>query len=50
MGTVLRKAIVLFAAMMFAAGLIFAAGATAQDKYPSRAIEYIVPWGPGGRG
>jgi len=22
--------------------------ATAQDKYPSRAIEYIVPWGPGG--
>jgi tripartite-type tricarboxylate transporter receptor subunit TctC len=48
MGTVFRKAIVLFAAVMFTAGLIFAAGATAQDKYPSRAIEYIVPWGPGG--
>jgi tripartite-type tricarboxylate transporter receptor subunit TctC len=48
MRTVFRKPIVLFAAMVFAAGLIFAAGATAQDKYPSRAIEYIVPWGPGG--
>ncbi|MPZ44312.1 MAG: tripartite tricarboxylate transporter substrate binding protein [Betaproteobacteria bacterium] len=27
----------------FAAGLAFA-----QDKYPSRPIEFIVPWGPGG--
>ena len=25
-----------------------AASAAAQDKYPSRPIEYIVPWGPGG--
>ena len=22
--------------------------ALAQDKYPSRPIEFIVPWGPGG--
>ncbi len=48
MGTVFRKAIVLFAAVIFTSGLLFAAVATAQDKYPSRAIEYIVPWGPGG--
>jgi tripartite-type tricarboxylate transporter receptor subunit TctC len=25
-----------------------AAGALAQEKYPSRPIEFIVPWGPGG--
>jgi tripartite-type tricarboxylate transporter receptor subunit TctC len=48
MRTVFRKSTVLLAVTMFAAGLIFAAAATAQDKYPSRAIEYIVPWGPGG--
>jgi len=23
--------------------------AFAQEKYPSRPIEFIVPWGPGGR-
>jgi len=48
MGTVFRKAIVLFAAMIFAAGLIFAAGATAQEKYPSRPIDFICTWGVGG--
>lgn len=33
----------------FAALSAFAAGlASAQDKYPSRPIEFIVPWGPGG--
>jgi tripartite-type tricarboxylate transporter receptor subunit TctC len=28
--------------------LAFSAGAPAQEKYPSRPIEFIVPWGPGG--
>lgn len=33
----------------FAALSAFATGlASAQDKYPSRPIEFIVPWGPGG--
>ena len=27
---------------------IVACVAIAQDKYPSRPIEFIVPWGPGG--
>ena len=25
-----------------------APGALAQEKYPSRPIEFVVPWGPGG--
>ncbi|PKN65239.1 MAG: tripartite tricarboxylate transporter substrate binding protein [Deltaproteobacteria bacterium HGW-Deltaproteobacteria-15] len=33
------------AAVMFGSLI---APATAQDKYPARAIEYVVPWGPGG--
>lgn len=33
------------AAVLVACG---AAGVQAQEKYPSRPIEYIVPWGPGG--
>jgi tripartite-type tricarboxylate transporter receptor subunit TctC len=31
-----------------AACAAFAGGALAQDRYPSRPIEFIVPWGPGG--
>ena len=31
-----------------AAAAFTAASAAAQEKYPSRPIEYIVPWGPGG--
>ncbi|MEO9135386.1 MAG: hypothetical protein ABI316_02145 [Casimicrobiaceae bacterium] len=27
---------------------VFAGAALAQDQYPSRPIEFIVPWGPGG--
>ena len=33
------------------AAVVIACGATAahaQEKYPSRPIEFIVPWGPGG--
>ena len=43
----LSKACILPAlAAMLLAGAI--SPATAQDKYPSRPIEFIVPWGPGG--
>ena len=31
-----------------AAGSLFAAAAQAEEKYPTRPIEFIVPWGPGG--
>jgi len=48
MGTVFKKSIVLFAAMIFAAGLVFATGATAQEKYPSRPVDFICTWGVGG--
>lgn len=41
----LRRCAVLAMAGLLAA---FAGSALAQEKYPSRAIEYIVPWGPGG--
>src|SRR3990170_8415519 len=35
--------------LVSAVGLAAAAmGAAAQDKYPSRPIEFVVPWGPGG--
>ena len=38
------------AASMFLAGVVAVAAsvAIAQEKYPSRPIEFIVPWGPGG--
>ena len=43
----LSKACILPAlAAMLLAGAI--SPATAQDKYPSRPVEFIVPWGPGG--
>jgi putative tricarboxylic transport membrane protein len=32
----------------FASALVATGTAVAQDKYPSRPIEFIVPWGPGG--
>ena len=32
----------------FAAGALLTAVATAQDRYPSRPIDFVVPWGPGG--
>jgi tripartite-type tricarboxylate transporter receptor subunit TctC len=50
MRRVFGKPMVLFAFGMIAAGLIAATHVAAQqaDKYPTRAIEYIVPWGPGG--
>jgi tripartite-type tricarboxylate transporter receptor subunit TctC len=34
--------------LFFLAALFAAAGAIAQEKYPQRPIEIIVPWGPGG--
>ena len=30
------------------AGVVFAPAALAQEHYPSRPIDFIVPWGPGG--
>lgn len=36
------------AATLVSLGALAAAGAQAQDAYPSRPIEFIVPWGPGG--
>lgn len=41
--------IVLFFSAAMLAGPVLKEAA-AQDKYPSRAIEYIIPWGPGGGG
>lgn len=35
-------------ALCLAACAAFAGAALAQDRYPSRPIEFIVPWGPGG--
>ena len=40
-----RAVIVLFAICLT---LSFVLPVAAQQKYPTRAIEYIVPWGPGG--
>lgn len=39
----------LFREVLFLLAALFAAtGATGQEKYPQRPIEFIVPWGPGG--
>ncbi len=46
--TFLRRAVLSSALAASALGLLGAAGASAQEKYPSRPIELIVPWGPGG--
>src|SRR5262245_39609591 len=35
-------------ACLVAAGLLWAPGMPAAQEYPSRPIEFIVPWGPGG--
>ena len=35
-------------AVMLASCAALAGAALAQDRYPSRPIEFIVPWGPGG--
>jgi tripartite-type tricarboxylate transporter receptor subunit TctC len=35
-------------AAALAACTLFAVAARAQDRYPSRPIEFVVPWGPGG--
>jgi tripartite-type tricarboxylate transporter receptor subunit TctC len=34
--------------LVFAAALAAACGAAAQEKFPSRPVEFIVPWGAGG--
>jgi tripartite-type tricarboxylate transporter receptor subunit TctC len=48
----MRKALLSRIRILPALGALLLAGAispaTAQDKYPSRPIEFIVPWGPGG--
>ena len=36
------------AVFVFAAGALLTGLADAQDRYPSRPIDFIVPWGPGG--
>ena len=36
--------------LLFAAGLIFGGFSWAQEKYPSRPIQFIIPWAPGGGG
>jgi hypothetical protein len=47
----MRKYLVTVIALAFSATMLAGPAlkeAAAQEKYPSRAIEYIVPWGPGG--
>jgi tripartite-type tricarboxylate transporter receptor subunit TctC len=47
----MQKYLVMVIALAFSATMLAGPAlkeAAAQDKYPSRAIEYIVPWGPGG--
>ncbi len=42
------KSLGIITAGVIAAAMFTPGAATAQDKYPSRPIEFIVPWGPGG--
>ncbi len=42
-----RRALVTGVVSAFSLGFA-AAAAQAQDKYPSRPVEFVVPWGPGG--
>jgi putative tricarboxylic transport membrane protein len=43
----LRRALVLFAIVLFVAGIVIGS-AWAQGRYPSKAIEVVVPFAPGG--
>ena len=47
MRTLFRKPIILLVAM-FVAGSMAATQAAAQEKYPSRPIDFICTWGVGG--
>lgn len=42
------RAATISAVMVFAASALLTGIAAAQDRYPSRPIDFIVPWGPGG--
>jgi len=47
----MQKNLVMVMALAFSVAMLAGPAlneAAAQDKYPSRAVEYIVPWGPGG--
>jgi tripartite-type tricarboxylate transporter receptor subunit TctC len=46
--SVFGKGIVLFLCMLCSAVPGFSGDVDARGPYPNRAIEYIVPWGPGG--
>lgn len=43
-----RRKVTLALALTALPGMLGLSGAVAQEKYPSRPIELIVPWGPGG--
>jgi len=42
------RAATISAVIVFAATALLTGISTAQDRYPSRPIDFIVPWGPGG--
>ena len=48
MTTALIQKILLAACITATGALAAATSAIAQEKYPSRPIEFVVPWGPGG--
>ncbi len=48
MTTALTQKTLLAACITLAGPFAISAPAIAQDKYPSRPIEFVVPWGPGG--
>src|SRR3990172_3958317 len=47
-GTMKIHLLIKAAAILFAAQVMAVGQGAAQEKYPSRPIEFIVPWGPGG--